>query len=173
MNYMKNQIVIETDRLILRKTVLTDAKCLVELFSDPIAMAFFPKTLDLKGTKEWIIKVQNCYKKDRFGFYICEKKDTLEIIGYCGLLLQEKVGKNDEIEIGYGLIRRFWHQGYATEAAKACKRYGKDYFGFKRFISLIQPRNVASINVARRNGMKLERNVIRWNHIHSVFAINL
>jgi RimJ/RimL family protein N-acetyltransferase len=170
---MKNKIIIQTDRLFLRKVVLNDSKYLVNLFSDPLAMTFFPKVLDLKGTIKWINKVKNCYKNDGFGFYVCEKRDNLEIIGYCGLLLQKKVGKNNEIEIGYGLIRRYWHQGFATEAAKGCMKYGINKFNIKRFISLIRPKNVASINVAKRVGMKWEKNIIRWNHIHCVYAINI
>ena len=42
-------------------------------------------------------------------------------IGYCGLHLQKNVDGTDEIEIGYGLLRKYWGQGFATEAAEACK----------------------------------------------------
>lgn len=57
-------------------------------------------------------------------------------------------------EIGYLLAYRHWHKGYATEAAIACREYGFEKLHFDALYSIIRDTNVASQNVALRNGMK-------------------
>ena len=65
-----------------------------------------------------------------------------------------------EAELGYAFSRAYWRNGYATEAAKAalehCFRTGQ-----QRVVAIIDPENHASIRVAEKIGMKLERG-IEW-----------
>lgn len=161
---------IESERLWLRTIVPDDARSLVELFSDPIVMQHFPATKDLKGTQDWVREVQRRYERDGYSLLLVVKKDADAVLGYCGLTLQPDVAGMDEIEVGYGLKRAYWHHGYATEAAAACLRYGFRVLGRKRIISLIRPENRASIAVAVRNGMRFERDVLRWGYVHGVYA---
>lgn len=48
---------------------------------------------------------------------------TRAMIGDCGITLQEVDG-TQLLEIGYHLRRDLWGQGFATEAARACRDYG-------------------------------------------------
>ena len=57
------------------------------------------------------------------------------------------------MEIGYLFQRAFWHQGYAIEAAKACKNYAFEVLDVKEVCSIIRDTNTASQKVAVRNGM--------------------
>ncbi|WP_338323202.1 GNAT family N-acetyltransferase, partial [Bacillus licheniformis] len=50
---MKDMI-MKTDRLILRKMRRDDAENLLEIFSDPIAMEYYPSTKNEKQTLQWI-----------------------------------------------------------------------------------------------------------------------
>lgn len=168
---MNKKIVIETDRLFLREMVEEDTSNLMELFSDPEAMRFFPGVKSEDEVNEWINKNLERYQKDGFGLYICGHKSTKEILGYCGLTLQEDVDGKDEVEIGYGLIRKYWHQGFATEAAIGCKKYGFNTLKFKKLISLIRPGNVPSIHVAKRNGMAWTKDIMRWDYLHGVYTV--
>ena len=45
------------------------------------------------------------------------------------------------------------HKGYATEAAKACKKYAFEILNANEVCSIIRDTNVASQNVALRNDM--------------------
>lgn len=64
--------------------------------------------------------------------------------------------KDDEVlEIGYLFNRNYWHKGYATEAAAACKRYAFDVLKAEEVCSIIRDTNIQSQNVALRNGMTL------------------
>jgi RimJ/RimL family protein N-acetyltransferase len=71
--------------------------------------------------------------------------------------MHEELDGELELEIGWTLIRKFWNQGYATEAAAACRDHAFDELGRDRVISLIAQENVASIRVAEKIGESLEQ----------------
>jgi RimJ/RimL family protein N-acetyltransferase len=170
---MKHKIILETDRLLLREIIADDSFELLKLFSDPVAMQYFPSTRSETETRDWIQSVIMRYQKDGYGPYLCINKKTSDVIGYCGLILQQDVDGIDEVEIGYGLIRKYWRQGYATEAAIGCKKYGFEELKLEKLISLIRPENKPSINVAIRNGMTWQMDIIRWNFTHGIYAVTI
>lgn len=166
-----NEYIITSERVKLRLFNEKDIEELLNLFSDPIAMQYFPSVKDYKETEEWINENFGNHKTYGYCLYAVEKKDDNKFIGYCGFIPQKDVNGKDEIEIGYGLIRKYWHKGFATEAAIACKKYGFNKLKCNRLISLIRPENKASINVAIRNGMQWEIDLNRWNLIHGVYVV--
>lgn len=168
---MTSITIIETLRLVLRTFAEKDAIHLYQLFSDHIAMQYFPGTKSMEEIRQWLVQVKEHYQKHGFSLYCCEKKDTHEVIGYCGLIFQEDVDGKDEVEIGYGLIRKYWHYGYATKAAMACKAYGFNNFKPDKLISLIRPENKSSIHVALRNGMTWQKNIVRWDFLHGIYTV--
>ena len=58
---------------------------------------------------------------------LCEKSSG-KIVGSCGFARRE-IG---EVELGYLFAREIWGKGYATEAARACLKYGFEKFGFDK-----------------------------------------
>lgn len=87
------------------------------------------------------------------------RKDTGELIGQAGLTMQPCEGE-EVLEIGYLLKKRFWHQGYAREAAEECRRYAFDVLRVDRVCAIIKIDNHASIRVARALGMRKEKEFI-------------
>lgn len=74
------------------------------------------------------------------------------MIGQCGITMQEY--KTAQVpEIGYLLAHKYWHKGYAVEAATACREYGFNTLKFDELYSIIRDTNIASQKVALRNGM--------------------
>jgi RimJ/RimL family protein N-acetyltransferase len=97
-------------------------------------------------------------------------KQTEEVIGDCGILLQQVEGERF-YEIGYHLRRDQWHQGLATEAAIACRDWAFAHLKTNRLISLIRPENLPSRRVAERNGMTVWKEV-NWRGLpHCVYSI--
>lgn len=80
------------------------------------------------------------------------RKENREMIGQCGLTMQ-KCEEREVVEVGYLFRKAYWHQGYATEAAIACKEYAFNTLDVEEVYSIIRDTNVASQEVAKRNGM--------------------
>lgn len=161
---------LETDRMRLREMRPTDADNLLGIFSDPLAMRYYPGTKDRAQTEDWIEWNLASYRNNGFGLWVATLKGSGEFTGQCGLILQEVEGER-EVEIGYLFLRRLWGQGLATEAARACRGYATEALGYKRLISLIDPGNWASRRVAEKVGMKLEKEIIKWNKPVCVYSI--
>ena len=153
-------IILETQRLILRKLVLDDLDELFALYSDPEIRKYFPEgVLTLEGTKEELEWHMNDYSDHpELGLWATIHKKTGKFIGRCGLLPWEINGVL-EIEVAYLLDKNFWHQGLATEAATGILTYAFDNLKLSRIICLMHPDNVASQRVAQRLGMTLEGKV--------------
>jgi RimJ/RimL family protein N-acetyltransferase len=162
--------ILETSRLALRELTLGDAKELALVLSDPETMHFYPTPLDRAGVDGWITRNMRRYREDGHGLWAMVLKSSGEVIGDCGLTVQEVQSQN-EIEIGYHVRRDLWGQGLATEAARACRDYGFAHMPVERLISLIRPENLASRRVAEKNGMTVWKEVMRKNLLHLVYAI--
>ena len=103
--------------------------------------------------EQWLVKQQLRYAHDGFGLWAVLDKVTGKMIGQCGLTMQDANGRQ-VVEVGYLFRRDHWHRGYATEAARACKRYAFDVLDEDEVFSIIRDNNLASQAVARRNGME-------------------
>src|SRR5579862_3539445 len=112
--------ILETARLILREFAPEDAPDLAKTLSDPETMRFYPEPCDQDGVQQWIERNRERYQKDGVGLWAMHLKSTTELIGDCGVILQEVDGER-LYEIGYHLRRDCWGQGLATEAAVACR----------------------------------------------------
>jgi RimJ/RimL family protein N-acetyltransferase len=96
-------------------------------------------------------------------------KDSGELIGDCGRILQEVEGTN-YVEVGYHVRRDLWGNGYATEAARACMEYAFAKLGVARVISMIRPENMQSRRVAEKNGLSCEKIIFWRGYDHCIYA---
>ena len=87
-------------------------------------------------------------------------KETGEVIGQCGLTMQE-VGDSEVLEVGYLFRMEFWHHGYALEAAAACRDYAFEKLGAEAVYSIIRENNGPSRAVAERNGMTVCGSIVK------------
>ncbi len=115
--------ILETTRLILREFSVHDVDDLAGVLSDPETMRFYPTPFDRSAVEERIARNLRRYAKDGHGLWAMVLKATDEVIGDCGLTMQNVDGAN-EMEIGYHVRRDHWRCGFATEAARACRDFG-------------------------------------------------
>ncbi|MCY8272724.1 GNAT family N-acetyltransferase [Bacillus sonorensis] len=166
------QFILSTDRLMLRSMTRDDAGHLMEIFGNPTAMTYYPSTKDEKQTMDWIDWTLGNYERHGTGLWIVENKGTGEFLGQCGIVPQEVEGVS-EMEIGYLFARRAWGNGYATEAAAACKRYGFEELNLQKLVSLTDINNLPSRKVAERIGMTLEKHTHKWGKEIAVYSVFL
>jgi [ribosomal protein S5]-alanine N-acetyltransferase len=162
--------ILETERLSLREFVPEDVDALALVLSDAETMRYYPAALDRAGVAAWIERNRRRYAEFGYGLWAMVLKSSGEVIGDCGLT-QQNVDGTDEIEIGYHVRRDQWGQGYASEAARACQKYGFTRLGAERLISLIRPDNLASRRVAEKNGLTLWKEVLWRDLLHCVYVI--
>ncbi|WP_264740637.1 GNAT family N-acetyltransferase [Cytobacillus firmus] len=164
--------VINTERLILRKMTPDDTGKLMEIFSDPVAMRYYPSTKNESETMEWVKWTQKNYDEYGVGLWIVEDKVTGEFLGQCGIVPQEVDGVI-EMEIGYLFVRRFWGNGYATEAALACKNFGFERLRLNKMVSLPDVNNTPSTKVAERIGMQVIKTINKWGKEVYVYSVSI
>ena len=149
---MTEKRILETERLYLREMTPSDFASLCKILQDEKAMYAYEGALNDEEAQEWLDRQISRYQRRGFGLWAVVLKETGEMIGQCGLSMQPwKEG--EQLEIGYLFQRAFWHQGYAIEAAKACKNYAFEVLDVKEVCSIIRDTNTASQKVAVRNGM--------------------
>jgi ribosomal-protein-alanine N-acetyltransferase len=162
--------ILQTPKLVLRELALEDADALALVLSDPATMRYYPAPYDRAGVEQWIERNRRRYHDDGVGLWAMELKETRELIGDCGILLQQVEGER-LYEIGYHLRRDFWGQGLASEAARACRDWAFANLKTNRLISLIRPENQPSRRIAERIGMTLWKEVDWHSLAHCVYSI--
>ena len=161
------EIITETTRLILAEIDGDDVESLYGITRDQEVMKYFPKILSYTETQHMIDKISSQYKKYGHCFWKLILKESCEFVGIAGLLYQEIDG-NEETEISYRILPDHWNQGYATEAAQACKEHGK-VLNKNRLISIIHPENNASKRVAEKLGATKEKTTTFLNTEHDIY----
>lgn len=157
--------------MVLRRMEMSDVDHLMGIFSDPVAMRYYPGTKSRQEVEEWVRWTLASYRDHGFGLWVAIFKDSGGFAGQCGLTMQEVEGR-EEVEIGYHVLREFWGRGLATEAATAVRDHGLQALGFERLVSLIDPRNLPSRRVAEKTGLTLEKEVWKGNKNICVYAIS-
>lgn len=155
---MQDNIIIETPRLLIRQITHDDLEGMYELDSDPEVHRFLgnqPHT----SREQSVLMIDSLLKQYAelgIGRWAMIEKSSGEFMGWTGLkLIKEPInGRMDHYDLGYRLIRRFWGMGYATESAKASLDYGFNTFDVSHIYGIADIRNLASIHVLQKTGLK-------------------
>src|SRR5271165_6006593 len=147
-------MVIETDRMILRRWQPSDLELFVNLNADPRVMEFFPATLSRSETEAMTSKIEERMRQQGFGLWAAEVKRTNDFIGFIGLNVPGySLPFSPCVEIGWRLAFDHWGNGYAQEGARAAMAFGFDIFGLKEIVSFTTVGNLRSRHVMERIGM--------------------
>ena len=153
-NNMKK--VIETQRLFLREMTMDDYDALYRVLADQSIMQHYPYTFDEERVRAWIERNMNRYKDYGFGLWAVCLKDTGEMIGDCGLTLQNIEGEMLP-EIGYHIRADQQRKGYAREAAAAVRDWAFEHTDYPALYSYCKYTNVGSFKTAESIGMHFEK----------------
>jgi RimJ/RimL family protein N-acetyltransferase len=154
------KIILETNRLFLREFLENDYEDLCEILQDKDVMYAYEHAFSNEEVVDWYNKQIERYNENGYGLWAVIHKETKEFLGQCGLTIQ-KINGGNFLEIGYLFKKRHWHNGYATEAASGCKTYAFETLRAEKVYSIIRDTNIASQNVARRNGMEKTHEIMK------------
>ncbi|MBC2193981.1 GNAT family N-acetyltransferase [Listeria booriae] len=152
---------IETERLIFRELDQQDYADLCDILQDEETMTAYGSVFSDAQVQDWLNKQQDNYERWGFGLWAVIEKATGDFVGQVGLTMQ-RVEDEEVLEIGYLLKRKFWHQGFATEAALACKQYALETMKAEQVTCTIRDTNVASQKVAERLGMTRHKRYVKY-----------
>ncbi len=147
------EIIMETERLLLRKMTDADFPALCRMLQDEEVMYAYAHAFSDEEAHNWLSRQQARYQQYGFGLWAAILKKSGEMIGQCGVTVQDCNGR-EVLEVGYLFCKDFWGQGYATEAAKACRDYAFTHLHADEVFSIIRDNNFPSQRVAKRNGMQ-------------------
>ncbi len=148
-------IILETERLIIRPFTIEDAEGALEFCSNP-------KTIENTGdiirttVEEIEDLIINVYLSDyaKYGhgrFAVIHKKDN-KIIGFNGLKYLPYANGSD---IGYRLLPEYWGKGIATESSLKILEYAFNHRGLDRVLGFVYQHNPTSSNVLKKLGFNL------------------
>lgn len=162
---------LQTRRLQFRRPVLADHLWWMEYINNAEAIRFMPFSLgSTADARAFIQRSLDRIAADGSCLNVVFRRDTGQPVGMVGLLTQE-VDNTGELEIGYHLLPSAWGNGYASEAAMACKAFAWQHGLAPSLISLIDHGNHRSQAVALRNGMHHEKDTVHRGTPAMVFRV--
>lgn len=147
------ECVFETEHLRIRKFVDEDAPALYSNHLEDEVKEWIPNEsyADLEETKGAINFYIDCVNEGHLPYVLAvESKETGELIGDTGV--NEVEGKENEVEIGYGICKRYSGKGYATELLSAMTEFVVSTFGINVLYGRVMHGNNASVRILEKNG---------------------
>jgi RimJ/RimL family protein N-acetyltransferase len=149
---------LTTERLILRQWQDADRNVFARLNADPVVREFFPGVQTREESDADAGRIHKAIEERGWGFWAVEVRGGASFIGFVGL---SRPGfeahftspKAPCVEIGWRLAQEHWRNGYASEAANACLRFGFEKLTLQEIVAFTVPSNERSRAVMTRIGM--------------------
>lgn len=140
-------MMIETERLFLREMTQDDFDALYKVLADPEIMQHYPYSFDEEKVRAWIDRNVKRYEIFGFGLWAVCLKENGEMIGDCGLTMQN-IGGVIKPEIGYHIRSDKQRKCYAKEAALAVRDWTFKNTPFQQIFSYMKYTNKPSAKTA-------------------------
>ncbi|MEC3880968.1 GNAT family N-acetyltransferase [Parapedobacter sp. 10938] len=169
------RIYAETERLILREICPSDIDGMYDLDSDPDVHQYLGNkpVQDKSQVSDVIDYIRKQYVDNGIGRWAMIDKKTNAFLGWAGLkyITEETNGHHNFYDLGYRLIKRYWGNGFATEAAIASLNYGFNTLGIKEIFGMADVENKGSNRVLTKVGFtfietfELDNMMLNWYKI--------
>jgi ribosomal-protein-alanine N-acetyltransferase len=152
------EILIETERLIIRELLPSDDEGMFELDADPNVLRYVGRKPihTIEEARGVIQFIRNQYATDRIGRWAVLEKGTGDFLGWTGFKLMHEPMNNhvNHYDFGYRFIQRCWGKGFATEAGKASLEYGVKELGLAPVYAATDVDNAASRRILEKLGFR-------------------
>ena len=147
-------VMLETDRLTLRRWRKADRSPFARLNADPRVMEFMPAILSAEESDRLVDRIEQHFDRHGFGLCAVELRRDHSFIGFVGLSTPSfKAAFTPCIEIGWRLSADHWGHGLAIEGAQSIVRYAFEVQGIEDLVSFTVPDNLRSRRVMEKLGM--------------------
>ncbi len=150
-------IILETDRLILRRFTIDDAEKMFDNWASDDEVTKYltwPTHQNVEMTMGYINYCIQEYAKPAFYQWIIEIKEIHEPIGNISVV--KVIDEIDSLELGWVIGRKYWGKGYTAEAAKVILEVLFDKVGANCIYAGHDVNNPNSGRVMQKIGMKYE-----------------
>jgi ribosomal-protein-alanine N-acetyltransferase len=147
-------LLIQTERLLLRRWKGEDREPFYRLNSDLLVMEFMPACLTRPESDQLFERIEEHFRKHEFGLYAAELRENQSFIGYVGLAVPSfEASFTPCVEIGWRLSADHWGHGLATEGARVVVKHAFGEVGLDEIVSFTVPGNARSRRVMEKIGM--------------------
>jgi RimJ/RimL family protein N-acetyltransferase len=152
----ESQPTINTARMSLRWITEDDVDGLYRVFSHPEVMRYWgtPPLADRNAAVRLLNEIHENFRSRSAMKWAIAEKESNELIGTATLFNLNL--DNHRAELGYGLDRAYWHQGYMNEALQALLFYAFNDLALHRIEADVDPRNAGSIRTLEKLGFQRE-----------------
>ncbi|TXR52563.1 GNAT family N-acetyltransferase [Quadrisphaera setariae] len=148
------EVVLETERLVLRRWREADLEPFAAMNADPEVMEHFSSGPMDRAASDGLARYADaCFEVHGFGLAAVERTDDGAFLGFCGFGRHRR--RPEAVEVGWRLARHAWGHGYATEAGRAWLEAAPG-IGLERVACYVTATNRRSLAVARRLGLVVE-----------------
>ncbi|WP_395025665.1 GNAT family N-acetyltransferase [Comamonas odontotermitis] len=144
-----------TPRLQLRQWHARDRDAFAAMVADPEVMRYFPAPLTRAQSDAMADKCEALIAERGWGIWAVERLADQQFIGFVGLHVpQPDLPFSPCVEIAWRLAQHAWHQGFATEAARAALTIGFGPLQLAEIVAFTTQTNTPSQAVMQRLGME-------------------
>ena len=153
---------IRTERLLIKTPEIDDKFELTQLINDKDVIKWlseipFPYTLC--HAEEFIERSrERVLKQESYNFMIFQDK---KMIGGIGL----SEFNNKSCQVGYWLGKKYWGNGFATEALKSILDFGFDQLSLEKIYAAYKIGNEGSIRVLNKSGFEYSRKKYEYDSV--------
>ena len=153
---MAGKVFLTTERLTLVDLEVRHVDDLCDLDSDPAVMHFITdgEPWPRSHNEEAVPRLQKYSAENPgLGLWPTYLTETGEFMGW---YILKHLLDTGEVEVGFRIKKKFWGQGFSTEAGKALLKHGVETVGLERIVAIVRPDNFASQAVIKKLGLKEE-----------------
>ena len=150
-------MILQTERLIIRKFRPADLASLIDLFADPEVMRYIGprRALTEEEAQKWLTDILR-QQESMLTRYAVALRESDELIGVAGLRDEEGIK-----DFGYYFRRRFWGKGYALEACSALLNHIENALNIWDYQIFMADENINSIRMIQRLGLQATEGITK------------
>ncbi len=152
---------LKTERLRLRKAKLSDAEVVFREYARDAEVTKYVSWRahqSVEETREYVRMCLLAWDVGKAFHWVIERREDNQLMG----MLIARVDA-EKWELGFVLARRYWNQGYMTEAVKAVLDWALRRGNIHRVWAVCDIDNLASARVMEKAGMEREGILRRWS----------